>query len=252
MNGSTTSVSSHRDAFVRGLTTGLKPPTARGPRFVLLHAGGKDGFINGAELTFLAKKNTADYHDEMDGPLFENWFKTKLLPNIPDKTVIVMDNAAYHSRKFKRIPNNSNNKEEIKEWLRSKDIYFEEDYLKSELLDVVAHFKSQYDERIVDKIAKSKNVKLLRLPPYHCELNPIELVWSEIKRFLARHNTNFKKLEVENLNMKHTLNYVQHVISVERRMWNIDNLLDNIDPVIINLNDDSGSESEKDGSIEEI
>uniref|UniRef100_A0A6P7GNL9 Uncharacterized protein LOC114344874 n=1 Tax=Diabrotica virgifera virgifera TaxID=50390 RepID=A0A6P7GNL9_DIAVI len=60
-----TSVSSHRDAFVRGLTTGLKPPTARGPRFVLLHAGGKDGFINGAELTFLAKKNTADYHDEM-------------------------------------------------------------------------------------------------------------------------------------------------------------------------------------------
>ncbi|XP_050516676.1 uncharacterized protein LOC126891544 [Diabrotica virgifera virgifera] len=171
-----------------------------------------------------------------------------------------MDNAPYHSRKLEKIPNNSENKEKIKEWLRSKDIYFEEDYLKSELLDDVAHFKSQYDERIVDKIAKSKNVKLLRLPPYQCELNPIELVWSEIKRVLARHNTNFKKEEVENLiheaysqvTPQKWNNYVQHVISVEKRMWNIDNLLDNLDPVIINLNDDSGSESEEDGSIEEV
>ncbi|XP_072380739.1 uncharacterized protein [Diabrotica undecimpunctata] len=169
----------------------------------------------------------------MDGHLFENWFKTKLLPNISDKTVIVMDNALSHSKKLKRIPNNYDNKEEIKEWLRSRDIYFEEDYLKSKLLDIVAHFKSQYDERIVDDMAKSKNVKLLRLPPYHCELNPIVLVWSEIKRFVAKHNTNF-------------------TISIQKQMWNIDNLLDNIDPVIINLNDDSGNESEEDGSIEEM
>ncbi|XP_072398383.1 uncharacterized protein [Diabrotica undecimpunctata] len=137
-----------------------------------------------------------------------------------------MDNASYHSRKLERILNNSDNKEEIKEWLRSKDIYFEEDYLKSELLDVVAHFKSQYDERIVDEIAKSKNVKLLRLPSYHCELKPIELVWSEIKRLVARHNTNFKKEQVENLIYEAYSqappqkwnNYMQHVISIEKQM----------------------------------
>jgi hypothetical protein len=35
---------------------GLKYSTARGPRFVIVHAGGKNGFINDVKLVFLAKK----------------------------------------------------------------------------------------------------------------------------------------------------------------------------------------------------
>ena len=70
-----TTINSHRDAFLSDLTTGLKAPTLRGPRFVMLHAGSKEGFIKNAELTFLAKKNCADYHDEMDATLFEYWFE---------------------------------------------------------------------------------------------------------------------------------------------------------------------------------
>jgi hypothetical protein len=61
-----------KDSFLTGLTTGLKHPTARGPRFVIVHAGGKNGFINDAKLVFLAKKNSADYHDE----IFESGSKT--------------------------------------------------------------------------------------------------------------------------------------------------------------------------------
>jgi hypothetical protein len=38
---------------------GLKHPTACGLRFVIVHAGGKNGFINDAKLVFLAKKNSA-------------------------------------------------------------------------------------------------------------------------------------------------------------------------------------------------
>lgn len=33
------------DAFMSRLTTGLRAPTARGPRFVLLYAVGKEGFV---------------------------------------------------------------------------------------------------------------------------------------------------------------------------------------------------------------
>jgi hypothetical protein len=92
-----TKLTTPKDAFLACLKTGLKHPTARGPRFVIVHAGGKNGFINDAKLVFLAKKNSADYHDEMNSERFEKWFQDQLLPNIRPGSV--MDNAAYHSRK---------------------------------------------------------------------------------------------------------------------------------------------------------
>jgi hypothetical protein len=42
----------------------------------------KNGFINDVKLAFLAKKNSADYHDEMDSERFEKYFQVQLLPNI--------------------------------------------------------------------------------------------------------------------------------------------------------------------------
>ena len=31
-------------------------------------------------------------------------------------------------------------------------------------------------------------MEVLRLPPYHCELNAIELIWADEKNFVAREN----------------------------------------------------------------
>jgi hypothetical protein len=49
-------ITTPEDAFLVGLTTGLKHLTARGPRFVIVHAGGKNGFINDEKLVSLAKE----------------------------------------------------------------------------------------------------------------------------------------------------------------------------------------------------
>jgi hypothetical protein len=49
------SITRPKNAFLAGLTTGLKYRTAGGPRFVSVHASGKGGFIDGAKLVFLAK-----------------------------------------------------------------------------------------------------------------------------------------------------------------------------------------------------
>jgi hypothetical protein len=38
---------------------------------VIVHAGGKNGFIKNAKLVFLAKRSSSDYHDEMNGKRFE-------------------------------------------------------------------------------------------------------------------------------------------------------------------------------------
>ena len=45
-------------------------------------------------------------------------------------------------------------------------------------------------------MAKKHGIILLRLPPYHCELNPIKLIWAQIKGYLARNNTAFKIKDV--------------------------------------------------------
>lgn len=40
---------------------------------------------------------------------------------------------------------------------------------------------------------------VLRLPPYHCELNPIELIWAQVKGYVAARHTTFKLQEVRRL-----------------------------------------------------
>ena len=66
---------------------------------IILGAGGETGWIPNTTLIFRSKKNTGDYHDEMTADHFEEWFATKLLPNVPANSLIVMDNATYHSRR---------------------------------------------------------------------------------------------------------------------------------------------------------
>ncbi|KAL1424121.1 hypothetical protein MTO96_003620 [Rhipicephalus appendiculatus] len=57
-----TTVSSREDAFRKGLTTGLRAPSGKGGRLIVLHAGSENGFVDGASLVFRAKKSVAsDY-----------------------------------------------------------------------------------------------------------------------------------------------------------------------------------------------
>lgn len=74
----------------------------KGARFIITHAGGRRGFVEGASMFFCSKENPKDhddYHGDMCKELFEKWFKNDLLPNLPksEPCVIVMDNAKYHS-----------------------------------------------------------------------------------------------------------------------------------------------------------
>lgn len=80
-----------------GLTTGLKETTERGSV--------KNGSVKRAKTVFPAKKGKEDYHDEMNGARFGERFEEQLLPNLPVNSLIVMDNASYHSVKGEQVPN---------------------------------------------------------------------------------------------------------------------------------------------------
>jgi hypothetical protein len=98
-----TTVQTAKHAFLNGLTTGLKNPSGKGKRHIILHIGSNNGFLENGLLLFESKK-TGDYHEEMNAAIFENWF-SDILPRLEEDAVVVMNNAPYHSRNLEKIPN---------------------------------------------------------------------------------------------------------------------------------------------------
>lgn len=236
-------IKSSRQAFLEGLSTGIKPPSGKGKRLIVTHIGSEDGFVEGGLLTFQSR-HTGDYHEDMNADVFEEYFE-QMLDLIPPGSVIVLDNASYHSRKIEKIPTTAWRKGDIKQWLSEKEILFEEDMVKKELLTIVSTIKHEYSKCVVDEMAEKRQIIVLRLPPYHCELNPIELVWAEIKNFVSTRNTTYKMKDVELLfhNAIDTVTpekwrrCVEHVIKEEKKMWQLDNMLDDIEPIIISVDE---------------
>ena len=75
----------------------------------------------------------------------------------------------------------------MQDWLTAHGIEFPEHALKRELyaLIKVSNFTPKY---AVDEMAKVAGHEVVRLPPYHCELNPIELAWSQVKQYIKENS----------------------------------------------------------------
>lgn len=96
---------------------------------------------------------------------------------------------------------------EILPWLSSKAIHIARSVIKAQLVVKDRELKSCYISFIAD-MARAAGPTILRLPPYHCELNPIELAWTMIKGYvkqpykvddvLALLNTAIKRFFSEN------------------------------------------------------
>lgn len=52
---------------------------------------------------------------------------------------------------------------------------------------------------MLDQIVLEKGHEVIRLPPYHCQYNAIELIWAQVKRQVATKNNTFKMADIERL-----------------------------------------------------
>lgn len=91
---------------------------------------------------------------------------------------------------------------------------------------------------------------VLRLPPYHPDLNPIELIWSDLKNWVSSRNVTFKIEDVQKL-CEEKFNLItkedweircRHVLKIEQEYIEKAQILDTvIDEFIVNLGEVSDS-----------
>ncbi len=166
----------------------LGKPTGKGDRLVIINAITKDGWIPNAKLVFKSSKKTGDYHANMNSEKFLEWFEEKLLKNIPDNSLVIMDNASYHNTFTEEtFPKKSHSVKRFQGWLSHNDIPWTKDMLKEELYELCVRFAPK-PEYLIDKVANKYGHSILRTPPYHPELQPIETCWAVVKNHIAKYN----------------------------------------------------------------
>jgi len=207
----------------------VSKPTGKGERLIIVNAIDKNGWIPNVKLVFQAAKKTDDYHSNMNWSIFREWFENKLVKNIPDNSLIIMDNAAYHNVLAEEaFPKPGHTVRRLQEWLTHNDIPWGTDMVKAELHELCRRFAPK-PEFALDRIASKYGHSILRTPPYHPELQPIETCWAVVKGYVAAHNDftmervralleeGFRKVN------SHTINgIIKKVIKEENAFWTED------------------------------
>lgn len=250
------------------ISQGFFSPISKGQRLIIVHAGSINGFVPGASLIFKSNQVTGDYKNDMNFANFKRWVTEKLIPNLPAQSVVILDNASYHNVQLEKAPTSASSKNTMKKWLTEMKIPFHPDLLKTQLYDLIKLHKPRHKTYAIDKLLAEHGHSVLRLPPYHPDLNPIELIWSDLKNWVSSRNVTFKIEDVKNL-CTEKFNLItkedweircKHVLKLEQEYIEKAQILDNIiDEFIVNLGEasdssdgDSDSDSETDDPMSGI
>lgn len=93
-----------------------------------------------------------------------------------------------HHRQLVKVPSTATRKGDIQDFLREQGVTVDPKATKATLLALVkaGGYKPSY---AVEDIGVREGVSVLRLPPYHCHFNPIELAWSDLKKYVRQNNS---------------------------------------------------------------
>ncbi|XP_048480450.1 uncharacterized protein LOC119691614 [Plutella xylostella] len=116
---------------------GVTKDISKGKRYIIVHAGSEKGSVPNCLLIFTGNNKLEDYHSEMNAHNFTKWIEEKLIPNLHEPSIVVMDNAPYHSVITNKAPTSSSRVDEIKLWLLENNIDFDPTLRKPNLLSLV-------------------------------------------------------------------------------------------------------------------
>lgn len=180
------------------------------------------------------------------------WLQDKHIPNLPPKSLIVMDNAPYHSVRVNKAPTMSSTKSGMQNWITNKGLSYLPTMVKAQLYEIIKEHKEApiYE---ADQLLEAHGHKVARLPPYHCEFNAIEFTWSLLKRRVASKNVGQEADKIVTLieeAFRSTIaedwqKQCEHVRHIEDQFFKTDGCMDSeMDKFIIELNDESDTESD--------
>ena len=166
----------------------------KGKRVICIYAIGEKGPIRDTLLTYVCQRSNGgrlcqDYHGNVNTDVYMGWCERQLFPNIPKKSLIILDNAPYHRTKPKDLlPKDKKEmtRDEIVAWLTERGVTgWSEENSKPVLLkflsDVVEKHKSIFEIE-----AEKRGFEVLWTPPYHPDYNPIENIWGISKDAVAK------------------------------------------------------------------
>jgi transposase len=166
-------------------------------------------------------QDNSDYHNTMTGAKFIAWLRNRLLPTFAKlfpgkKMYLVLDNASYHKPRDESWISASKamNKHELAHQLldlgveelttigksprvvpahRFEASIGEGGPSKEDLLAAVKKWLDEHpdhNETVVEQLMKDAGHSLIYTPPFCPEVQPIELLWAKVKRYVADRATH--------------------------------------------------------------
>ncbi|OQR85648.1 hypothetical protein ACHHYP_11603 [Achlya hypogyna] len=155
---------------------------------------GFDSFVGG-------KKQTVDYHGMFDNNYFVKWF-VRLLDELrslgKENAVVVMDNTAYHKVLPEDAPKGYWTKVRIIEACKKYKLPVNEKELRPVIWARLKAYILANVLPVVVSLAHERGHEVVYTPPYHSDLQPIEMVWAYTKGRVGRqycNNTTFQDVK---------------------------------------------------------
>lgn len=218
----------------------------------------------------------------MNGERFVEWLREsithfKSYSAGRQQIVLVLDNAPYHAIVTNKSPRKSDKKQLMIDFIQQNGGNVPIGATKSVLFGIIQKIieanPGKFDQKIAEKICAENGIevknnladfkfifiKLLWLPPYHCEFNSIELLWANMKRIVRdkgivkSRTSEIQELAlnaVKNISEKVLRNLDRHVREKEEWFWKEEGITTPVQPFVIELDEDHrglfDSESEED------
>uniref|UniRef100_A0A1B6JXP9 Tc1-like transposase DDE domain-containing protein n=1 Tax=Homalodisca liturata TaxID=320908 RepID=A0A1B6JXP9_9HEMI len=129
---------------------GVLPDMNAANRVIVVDIGSQNDFLKGGRLIYKANCSTGDYFVN-----FEKWIKERVLPNLPDDSVLVIDNVPYHGEQVDKVHSKRATKRVMIEWLqRHGESYNEKATRKAVLYEAVQRLKPPRKIYKIDNLLK--------------------------------------------------------------------------------------------------